>query len=146
MVDRAFVEALDKAADPDSAAALENGGRIGSSVTLDTGNGMEEFVITGLTEKAFPSSSYSVYVSREFAEKSDLMKQIPYEALVRLRDTDGMPYTEFTTLIYQLAADHGISRPDVNPNGKFGESLQKGNSGLYVVFFVAVLLFLQAAL
>ena len=146
VVDRAFVEALDKAADPDSAAALENGGRIGSSVTLDTGNGMEEFVITGLTEKAFPSSSYSVYVSREFAEKSDLMKQIPYEALVRLRDTDGMPYTEFTTLIYQLAADHGISRPDVNPNGKFGESLQKGNSGLYVVFFVAVLLFFAGGL
>ena len=146
VVDRAFVEALDKAADPDSAAALENGGRIGSSVTLDTGNGMEEFVITGLTEKAFPSSSYSVYVSREFAEKSDLMKQIPYEALVRLRDTDGMPYTAFTTLIYQLAADHGISRPDVNPNGKFGESLQKGNSGLYVVFFVAVLLFFAGGL
>ena len=146
VMDRAFVEALDKAADPDSAAALENGGRIGSSVTLDTGNGMEEFVITGLTEKAFPSSSYSVYVSREFAEKSDLMKQIPYEALVRLRDTDGMPYTEFTTLIYQLAADHGISRPDVNPNGKFGESLQKGNSGLYVVFFVAVLLFFAGGL
>ncbi len=134
VVDRAFIE------------ALENGGRIGSSVTLDTGSGMENFVITGLTEKTIPSSSYSVYVSREFAEKSDLMKQIPYEALVRLRDTDGMPYTAFTTLIYQLAADHGISRPDVNPNGKFGESLQKGNSGLYVLFFVAVLLFFAGGL
>lgn len=158
VVDRAFIDALKEAADPDSAAALENesasgsapalenGGRIGSSVTLDTGSGMENFVITGLTEKAIPSSSYSVYVSREFAEKSDLMKQIPYEALVRLRDTDGMPYTAFTTLIYQLAADHEISRPDVNPNGKFGESLQKGNSGLYVLFFVAVLLFFAGGL
>ncbi len=158
VVDRAFIDALKEAADPDSAAALENesasgsapalenGGRIGSSVTLDTGSGMENFVITGLTEKAIPSSSYSVYVSRGFAEKSDLMKQIPYEALVRLRDTDGMPYTAFTTLIYQLAADHGISRPDVNPNGKFGESLQKGNSGLYVLFFVAVLLFFAGGL
>lgn len=134
VVDRAFIE------------ALENGGRIGSSVTLDTGSGMENFVITGLTEKTIPSSSYSVYVSREFAEKSDLMKQIPYEALVRFRDTDGMPYTAFTTLIYQLAADHEISRPDVNPNGKFGESLQKGNSGLYVLFFVAVLLFFAGGL
>lgn len=158
VVDRAFIDALKEAADPDSAAALENesasgsapalenGGRIGSSVTLDTGSGMENFVITGLTEKTIPSSSYSVYVSREFAEKSDLMKQIPYEALVRLRDTDGMPYTAFTTLIYQLAADHEISRPDVNPNGKFGESLQKGNSGLYVLFFVAVLLFFAGGL
>lgn len=158
VVDKTFIDALKKSADPDSAAALENesasgsapalenGGRIGSSVTLDTGSGMENFVITGLTENAIPSSSYSVYVSREFAEKSDLMKQIPYEALVRLRDTDGMPYTAFTTLIYQLAADHGISRPDVNPNGKFGESLQKGNSGLYVVFFVAVLLFFAGGL
>lgn len=134
VVDRAFIE------------ALENGGRIGSSVTLDTGSGMENFVITGLTEKTIRSSSYSVCVSREFAEKSDLMKQIPYEALVRLRDTDGMPYTAFTTLIYQLAADHEISRPDVNPNGKFGESLQKGNSGLYVLFFVAVLLFFAGGL
>ena len=158
VVDRAFIDALKEAADPDSAAALENesasgsapalenGGRIGSSVTLDTGSGMENFVITGLTEKTIPSSSYSVYVSRGFAEKSNLMKQIPYEALVRLRDTDGMPYTAFTTLIYQLAADHGISRPDVNPNGKFGESLQKGNSGLYVLFFVAVLLFFAGGL
>lgn len=158
VVDRAFIDALKEAADPDSASALENesasgsapalgnGGRIGSSVTLDTGSGMENFVITGLTEKAIPSSSYSVCVSREFAEKSDLMKQIPYEALVRLQDTDGMPYTAFTTLIYQLAADHEISRPDVNPNGKFGESLQKGNSGLYVVFFVAVLLFFAGGL
>ncbi len=140
VVDTAFIDALKKA------AALENGGRIGSAVTLDTGSGMEEFVITGLTEKAFPSSSYSVYVSREFAEKSALMKQIPYEALVRLLDTDGMPYTAFTTLVYQLAADHGISRTNVNPNGKFGESLQKGNSGLYVVFFVAVLLFFAGGL
>lgn len=158
VVDKTFIDALKKSADPDSAAALENesasssalalenGGRISSSVTLDTGSGMENFVITGLTEKTIRSSSYSVCVSREFAEKSDLMKQIPYEALVRLRDTDGMPYTAFTTLIYQLAADHEISRPDVNPNGKFGESLQKGNSGLYVVFFVAVLLFFAGGL
>ena len=157
VLDKAFVEALEKASDAEetglkndgnsgSAPALENKGKIGSAVTLDTGNGMEKFVITGLTEKTFYTSSYSVYVSREFAEENALMEQIPGEALVRLRDTDGMSYTEFTTLVYQLAADHGISRPNVNPNGKFGESLQKGNSGLYVVLFVAVLLFFAGSL
>ena len=69
------------------------------------------------------------------------MEKIPYEALVRFNNVDDMPYSTFTTLIYQVAAGYGIDRQNVNLNSKFSESLQSGNSGLFTVFFVAVLLF-----
>ena len=156
--DKAFLDALKKesagglAADskptPDSDSALdsETTNLLGSTVTLDTGNGTEDFIITGLTENAQTPSSYSIYVSREFAETSGVMAQIPFEALVRLRDMEGMPYSAFTTLVYQIAADYGIERPNVNTNGKFEESLQRGNSGLLVVLFAAFLLFFAGGL
>ncbi len=130
----------------DSALDSETTNLLGSTVTLDTGNGTEDFIITGLTENAQTPSSYSIYVSREFAETSGVMAQIPFDALVRLRDMEGMPYSAFTTLVYQIAADYGIERPNVNTNGKFEESLQRGNSGLLVVLFAAFLLFFAGGL
>lgn len=158
VVDKAFLAAwkmnptIDSAADSkqearaDSAANSEKEMAIGSTVSLDTGNGAEKFTITGLTERAQSTSSYIICVSREFAEKSGVLGQTPCESLVRLRDTEEMPYNTFVTLVYQIAADHGIERPDVIINGKFGESLQSGNSGLYVILFTAALLFFAGSL
>ena len=129
VVDKAFMAKLNKKSIP------------GTVITLDMGAGNEEFIVTGFTDKKNTSLTYIIYTSKEFADRSPAMEKIPYEALVRFNNVDDMPYSTFTTLIYQVAAGYGIDRQNVNLNSKFSESLQSGNSGLFTVLFVAVLLF-----
>ena len=42
--------------------------------------------------------------------------------------------------------DYQIERPNVNLNGKFEESLQKGNTGIYFVLFVSAILFIASSI
>ena len=78
------------------------------------GAGNEEFIVTGFTDKKNTSLTYIIYTSKEFADRSPVMEKIPYEALVRFNNVDDMPYSTFTTLIYQVAAGYGIDRQNVN--------------------------------
>ncbi len=130
VVDKAFMEALGRECRP------------GAAVTLDAGGSLEEFVITGYTETEAVSASHLIRVSREFAKNSPLMKDVPDTALVRLKeDVIGGSDSAFTSAAYQIAMDYGIVRQNVNLNGSFELSLQRGNTGLYTVFFVSFLFF-----
>lgn len=130
VVDKGFMEALGRECVP------------GASVTLDTGGSSEEFVITGYTEAEAGSAAYLIRVSREFARNSPLMKDVPDTALVRLKEeVIGGSDSAFTSAVYQIASDYGITRQNVNPNGAFELSLQRGNAGRYTVFFVSFLFF-----
>ncbi len=134
-VDKAFMEALGRECS------------LGDSISLDAGGTSEEFVITGYTDAGYATLTHPVRVSREFAENSPLMKKMPYTALVRLKeDVIGGSASAFTTAAYQIAMDYGIVRQNVNLNGRFELSLQKGNVGLYTIFFVSLLFFIAGSI
>lgn len=134
LVDKAFMQALGKEA------------VVGEHIDLDIDGKMQNFIISGYTNQNTPVGTHFIHVSKAFAEQSLLMKGLPYTALVRINDITGVPASAFTTIAYQIAMDYEIERPNVNVNGKFEQSLQSGNSGIYMFFFVSVILFIAGSI
>lgn len=134
LVDKAFMQALGKET------------AIGESIDLDIDGETQNFVISGYTNENISVGTHFIHVSKAFAEHSPLMKDLPYTALVRINDITDVPASTFTTIAYQIAMDYKIERPNVNVNGKFEQSLQSGNSRIYTVFFVSVILFIASSI
>lgn len=118
----------------------------GAAVKLDVNGVSEEFIISGYTDDGYSVLTHPIKVSKKFAEQSPFMKDLPYTALVRLKEASDMTISEFSTSVYQLAVDYGIARTSVNTNGRFEMSLQAGNSGAYTIFFVSMLLFIACGI
>ena len=117
--------------------------RIGERLSLNTENGAEEFVVCGYTGREQELSSYTVYVSEEFAEKNPSMRAIEYTALARITGAQDMESSGFESAVYQIADDYGVKRQNVNINGKFEESLRGDHTAGYAIAFVS--LFIMAA-
>ncbi len=131
VVDKAFMKALGREC------------KLGDSISLDVDNISEEFIIIGYTDEKHSTVTYPIRVSKEFAENSSLMKDMPYTALVRLKeDVIGGSLSAYTSAAYQIAMDYGIVRQNVNLNGRLETALQQGNAGLYTIFFVSLLFFI----
>lgn len=119
---------------------------IGTKLLLYTGDGQEEFIICGYAKKENPMSVNTIYVSGEFANRSRQMKDIGYTALVRIVDASYLEASAFETIVYEMAADYGIKRVDVNINGKFEEHLREGSTLMYVTLFVSVVILAASAI
>ena len=83
---------------------------IGEKLSLNTENGPEEFVVRGYTGREQELSSYTVYVSEEFAEKNPAMRVVEYTALVRIAGAQDMESSGFESAVYQIAEDYGVKR------------------------------------
>lgn len=128
VVDKSFMDALGQES------------VLGKELTLDLNGRNETFLISGYTDDAYSMLTHPVRVSQSFADQSPEMSSVPYTALVRLRDASEMPSATFSTTVYQIALDYGIARANVNINGTFETSLQNGNTALYVIVLLAVMI------
>lgn len=133
-VDRGFMERLGREC------------RIGEELSLNTGEGTEDFVICGYTDRRRERSVYPVYVSKEYADKSRSMGDRPYAALIRIADASGMEFSVFETAVYDLAADYGVKRSDVNINSRFEESLREDNPIFQVMLLVSAFILVAAGI
>ncbi|MEY8517552.1 ABC transporter permease [Lachnospiraceae bacterium 29-84] len=134
LVDKAFMRAIGREA------------VLGETIDFEIGGETQEFTICGYTDGNAPAAAHPIHVSKAFADQSPLMKDLPYTALVRINGVTDVPASTFTTIAYQIAMDYQIERPNVNLNGKFEESLQKGNTGIYFVLFVSAILFIASSI
>ena len=128
VVDKAFMDALGQES------------VLGKELTLDLNGRTETFLISGYTDDAYSMLTHPVRVSQSFAEQSPEMSSVPYTALVRLHDASEMPSATFSTTVYQIALDYGVARANVNINGTFETSLQSGNTALYVIVLLAIMI------
>lgn len=120
--------------------ALRQESVLGKELTLDLNGRNETFLISGYTDDAYSMLTHPVRVSQSFADQSPEMSSVPYTALVRLRDASEMPSATFSTTVYQIALDYGVARANVNINGTFETSLQSGNTALYVIVLLAIMI------
>lgn len=128
VVDKSFMDALGQES------------VLGKELTLDLNGRTETFLISGYTDDAYSMLTHPVRVSQSFAEQSPEMSSVPYTALVRLHDASEMPSATFSTTVYQIALDYGVARANVNINGTFETSLQSGNTALYVIVLLAIMI------
>ena len=128
VVDKSFMDALGQES------------VLGKELTLDLNGRNETFLISGYTDDAYSMLTHPVRVSQSFADQSPEMSSVPYTALVRLHDASEMPSATFSTTVYQIALDYGVARANVNINGTFETSLQSGNTALYVIVLLAIMI------
>lgn len=128
VVDKSFMDALGQES------------VLGEELTLDLNGRKETFLISGYTDDAYSMLTHPMRVSQSFADQSPEMSSVPYTALVRLRDASEMPSATFSTTVYQIALDYGVARANVNINGTFETSLQSGNTALYVIVLLAIMI------
>lgn len=128
VVDKSFMDALGQES------------VLGKELTLDLNGRNETFLISGYTDDVYSMLTHPVRVSQSFADQSPEMSSVPYTALVRLRDASEMPSATFSTTVYQIALDYGVARANVNINGTFETSLQSGNTALYVIVLLAIMI------
>ncbi len=84
----------------------------------------EDFIISGIMEGNWKSSNiYPIIFSESYAENGLFLKDIPYSALVKLKDGEKMHQNIFEERVVELGADHGVKRKDVNPNNYFTGTL-----------------------
>ena len=134
LVDKTFMQALGRDA------------VLGENIDLDIGGETQEFTICGYTDSHYSVVTHPIHVSKAFADQNPLMQDLSYTALVRINDVTDVPASTFSTIAYQIAMDYEIERPNVHLNGKFEESLQKGNTGIYLVLFLSALLFIASSI
>lgn len=128
VVDKAFMKAMGKECTLDA------------SLVLDLNDEVQEFIICGYTDDQYSLVTHPVRVSKKFVEQSSMMQALPYTALARIHGASDMTMSLFENAVYQIALDYGIERPDVNINGKFEQSLLDGNSGLYIILLISILI------
>lgn len=121
--------------------------KLGERISLKIGNKKENFIITGYTNAENENSKHLIRVSKEFADKNSEMKEIPYMALVRLKeDVIDESISNFTSSVYQIAKDYNIDRQNVNLNGKFELSLQNNSAESYTILFISILFFFVSSI
>jgi putative ABC transport system permease protein len=104
---------------------------VGESFSVTGVDGVQEdFIISGIINGNWESTNiYPILFSDRYAEEGYLLKDIPYSALVKLKDGEKMRQNAFEERMVKLGADYGVKRKDVNPNNYFTGTL-KGDSML----------------
>lgn len=114
---------------------------IGDSITIQTEkNKKENFTITGFSN-INQNDNFYFYVSKKYADKSNLLSSIPYSALIRIKNAKNMSLIDFENTVYKLALHQNISRNQIYFNSKFCSSLinSSGNFGIILsIFFIAI--------
>lgn len=96
----------------------------------------EEFTITGFTDNKLVSSVYHLLFSKEYAKKGSQLKDIPYNAAVRIKDTKNISENEFLDEIRQIGSDLNIERKNINENNAFVNSLDITNQEILIIVIV----------
>ena len=99
---------------------------VGTAFSITGIDGVKEkFVISGILDGDWKSSNiYPVLFSKAYAEEGHLLKDVPYNALVKLWGAEDMEHREFDEKIKMLGEKYGIRPKDINPNNYFTGTLR----------------------
>lgn len=106
----------------------------------------ESFKVSGFIEGAMGSKQYTLVFSKAYAENGPQMKNIPYEAYVRLSGAEKMGKETCKAAIYSVGGDAGIPREDMNPNDHFLDTLTADTPEIALAACVGVVVLLASVL
>lgn len=97
------------------AAGIEE--KLGETVEFTFLDGKtEQFVISGICHMEENMPMYLLVMSDAYARNGSQLKDIPYDAVVRISGIDQMNQTQFEDLCYSMGAEYGIERKNMNIN------------------------------
>ena len=121
--------------------------QVGSEVTFTFYDGTTEtFTVTGILKGSDTAKQFPVYVSEEYAREGSQLKDVAYEAHARVCDAETMSADECRELMYQIGADAGIERKNVNPSRTFLDTLSVDLQSVTLYGLVGVVILLAGVL
>lgn len=99
---------------------------IGTKIVLPSLSGKTETcTVTGFM-KFNGSKIYPIVYSKAYADHGQFLKNVNYDALVKVQDGDKMTQDEFEETIYGIGETAGIDRMNINPNNAYWGTLSEG--------------------
>jgi len=87
----------------------------------------EEFVISGILDMADKTKVYPILFSESYALEGTQLKDVLYNAMVRIYDANEMSQSNFLEEIRDIATKSGVERKQVNENNYFLDTLSGGD-------------------
>ena len=107
--------------------------RLGESFEITFLDGTTEtFTVSGILEGNPSNSMYPFAVSKLYADQGSSMKEINYDALVKIKDAKSLTSEEFKQLAVDIASECKIERQNVSDNTYFADTLM-GTKKLQVI-------------
>lgn len=115
-VSKGYCDSIEKEAEP------------GTEVSLTFIDGVtENFVISGIIDITDKTKIYPILFSEKYAKDGTQLKNIMYEAIVRINAANEMTQAKFLYEVRDIAEKSGIQRKQVNENNYFLETLSGGD-------------------
>lgn len=120
---------------------------LGSDVTLTFSDGSREtFTLTGILKGYESSKQFPVFFSEDYARNGRQLKDAPYQVHAKLDGARAMQAEECRQIMYQIGADAGIAREDINPSKAFLDSLTVDTQSVMIYGLVGLVILLAAIL
>lgn len=134
-VDRAYIER--RGLDP----------QLGTEFTVTFLDGSTEtFKVSGFIDEDDPGDVFYLLHSKEYADNGPQLKNVNYNAPVRIMFANDMSAPIFMNFIVELGAKYGIPQKDVNDNGTFTEMLEGDPATMTTLIGIGLLLLLVSFL
>ncbi|MCI8391696.1 MAG: ABC transporter permease [Roseburia sp.] len=119
--------------------------QVGSEVTFTFYDGnTETFTVTGILKSSDAAKQFSVYVSEDYAREGSQLKDAAYEVHAKLCGAETMSADECREVMYQIGADAGIERKNVNPSRSFLDTLSVDMQSVSVYGLTGLVILLAA--
>lgn len=106
---------------------IETDKGIGTEIYLTFLDGItEKFIVSGILEMSSKSNVYPIIFSKEYAIHGSQLKEVAYDAIVRIDGATQMTQSEFLEIIRGIGAKCFIERKNINENNYFVDTLPGG--------------------
>lgn len=86
----------------------------------------ESCVVSGFTKDIKNSQLYPIIHSKEYAEKGKGLKDVNYDALVKITGSKDMVQDEFLSVLRDVGKQAGVPRSQINENNHYLDTLSPG--------------------
>lgn len=101
--------------------------RVGAKITVPFLSGeTESCIVSGFTKDIKNSQLYPIIHSQEYAEKGKALKDVNYDALVKIADSKDMVEDEFLRILRDVGKKAGVPRSQINENNHYLDTLSPG--------------------
>ncbi|MEW9097040.1 MAG: FtsX-like permease family protein [Clostridiaceae bacterium] len=113
--------------------------QLGNKITITFYNGITEtFTVTGFTDNGSTEKIYSLYCSKEYAQKGSQLKNAITALAVQLKDTENMSKDSFEETANKLGTDYRISYKNIDENDAFAKSLSPNGEDIIIILLVSI--------
>lgn len=120
---------------------------VGSSITFNFYDGTTEtFTVSGILKSSGTIKQFTVFFSENYANNGSQLKDIPYEAHVKLYGAATMHPEDCKETIYLIGSDAGIEKEYISPSKAFIKSLSLDTQQFMLYLLVGIIILLACVL